>query len=51
MHPKIAFIAHSFGYGGAQKILYNFVRYCRRADIECAVIGPRSGPQQQDFKD
>ena len=48
---KIAFIAHGFQHGGAQKYLYDFVRYCCGEAIECMVIGPRSGPQLHDFRD
>lgn len=51
MQTKIVFIAHSFERGGAQKYLYDFVRHCCADGIRCLVIGPRSGPQMQDFRD
>jgi len=50
VQTRIVFIAHSFERGGAQKCLYDFVRYCCGEGIECMVIGPRSGPQLQDFR-
>ena len=48
--PKLAFIAHSFTHGGAQKYLYAFVRHCHVRGVECLVIGPRQGPQLRDFQ-
>jgi glycosyltransferase involved in cell wall biosynthesis len=50
MQTKIAFIAHSFEHGGAENYLYNFVCYCRREGIQCLVIGPKVGPQAEDFR-
>ena len=50
MSAKIAFISHSFGRGGAEKYLYDFIRYCCEEGVKCLVIGPRSGPQLEDLR-
>jgi glycosyltransferase involved in cell wall biosynthesis len=50
IQASIAFVAHSFEHGGAQNYLYDFVKYCRGEGIECLVIGPKTGPQAEDFR-
>jgi glycosyltransferase involved in cell wall biosynthesis len=49
MCQKIIFFSHSFYYGGAQKYLNDFVKFCCAEGIKCMVVGLRSGPLIEVF--
>jgi glycosyltransferase involved in cell wall biosynthesis len=46
---RILFIAHSFKQGGAEKCLYQLVKFLQGSNIDCMIMGPAGGPYLAEY--